>query len=70
MSQAEVIPVVLHCPVCKKQHIDEGEWATRPHRTHACVDDAAGKGCGVAFTPSGHRTVGVLAKNLVIKVIE
>lgn len=34
------------CPNCKKPHVDEGIWAEKPHRTHRCVDDAAGKGCG------------------------
>ena len=57
--QQIVIPVILHCPHCKKQHVDEGRWATRPHRTHACVDDATEPGCRKAFTPSAHRTVGV-----------
>src|SRR5271170_90887 len=41
-----IIPVVTFCPACSKQHLDEGEWVTRPHRTHRCVDDSAGKGCG------------------------
>jgi len=36
----------LACPACGKRHIDEGEWATRPHHTHRCVDDEAGRGCG------------------------
>jgi len=36
---------LLFCPSCHKQHIDEGEFATREHRTHRCVDDAAGTGC-------------------------
>jgi hypothetical protein len=39
-------PVVTHCPSCKKLHLDENEWVTRPHRWHRCVDDSAGKGCG------------------------
>lgn len=43
---SEAPPAILHCPRCRKQHIDEGEFATRVHRTHRCVDDAAGKGCG------------------------
>lgn len=70
MSQAIPIPVVLHCPHCHKQHIDEGVWATRPHRTHQCVDDAAGYGCGKAFTPSGHRTFGVKQEQLVFETLD
>lgn len=37
------------CPRCNKQHIDEREFVTTPHRVHRCVDDAAGKGCGFEF---------------------
>ncbi len=39
------VAAVLFCPSCGKLHLDEGEWTTRPHRTHRCVDDAAGFGC-------------------------
>lgn len=63
--EVDPIPMVLHCPHCKKQHIDEGKWATKPHRTHACVDDAAGSGCGKPFTPSARRTFGVLYADIV-----
>lgn len=45
----ESTTTVLFCPACKKQHIDEGEWAVKPHHTHRCVDDAAGKGCGTEW---------------------
>ncbi len=55
----EIIHISLSCPECLKPHIDEGEWATRPHKTHLCVDDAKGKGCGHKWKPSGHATVGV-----------
>ena len=68
--QASPIAVVLHCPHCKKQHVDEGIWATRPHRTHACVDDCMGKGCGKPFTPSAHRTFGVRVEDLHFDVLE
>lgn len=37
---------ILYCSACKKQHIDEGAFAQKTHKTHRCVDDAAGKGCG------------------------
>ena len=26
----------LFCPRCKKQHVDEGVWATKPHHVHLC----------------------------------
>lgn len=26
----------LHCPQCKQQHIDKGEWETKLHKTHLC----------------------------------
>lgn len=30
------VPMTLFCPFCGVQHVDEGEWATRPHKTHQC----------------------------------
>lgn len=45
------------CPKCTKDHYDEGEWATRPHRTHRCVDDRAGKGCGHEWADAAPPTV-------------
>lgn len=30
------IPMRLPCPACGVLHLDEGEWATKPHHTHAC----------------------------------
>jgi hypothetical protein len=48
------IPLLLHCPLCRHRHIDEGEFATRPHHTHAC------QRCGHEWRPSLEPTVGVL----------
>lgn len=28
---------LLYCPRCHAQHVDEGEWAHRPHHTHLCA---------------------------------
>ena len=47
------IPMVLHCPECRTRHIDEGEFATKPHHTHAC------QGCGLTWRPAIVPTVGV-----------
>jgi hypothetical protein len=30
------IPMLLWCPECGQRHVDEGEFATKPHHTHAC----------------------------------
>jgi hypothetical protein len=30
--------LVLFCPNCGNQHVDEGEWATKKHKIHRCVD--------------------------------
>ena len=30
------IPMRLTCPSCGELHIDVGEFATKPHHTHAC----------------------------------
>lgn len=46
-------PVHLFCPVCAAPHLDEGEWATRPHKTHQC------QGCGHEWRPFPFATVGV-----------
>ncbi len=46
-------PMVLTCPTCHERHVDEGEWATRPHKTHLCSR------CGTLFRPANVPTVGV-----------
>lgn len=50
------IPMLLPCPNpdCKLLHVDEGEWATRPHRTHLCA------ACGETWRPALVNTVGVV----------
>lgn len=47
------IPMRLHCPACGELHLDEGEFATKPHHTHAC------QGCGAVWRPAVIHTVGV-----------
>jgi hypothetical protein len=47
------VPLVLHCPECRARHIDEGDNATRIHRTHAC------QACGLLWAPAVVPTVGV-----------
>lgn len=47
------IPMILTCPSCSKRHIDEGEFATKPHHTHACQH------CGMVWRPAIVPTVGV-----------
>lgn len=46
-------PMVLHCPQCKLKHVDEGIWATLPHRWHLC------EACKHEWKPSAGYTVGV-----------
>jgi hypothetical protein len=40
-STASVIDMVLHCPRCGMQHVDEPDlargWANSPHRSHLCA---------------------------------
>ncbi|HVY79842.1 MAG TPA: DNA-directed RNA polymerase subunit alpha C-terminal domain-containing protein [Steroidobacteraceae bacterium] len=43
----------LVCPRCGTLHIDEGEFATKPHHTHAC------QSCGEVWRPAIVATVGV-----------
>lgn len=47
------IPLRLNCPICGTLHCDEGEQATKPHRTHAC------QACGHLWAPAVVPTVGV-----------
>jgi len=59
-SDSSPVPVVIACPACGEQHIDEGEWATtRTHKTHQC------QGCGHEWRPFPYATVGVSALPLV-----
>lgn len=53
--QARPIPMTLECPKCERRHVDEGEWATRLHKTHQCQH------CGHEWRPLPYPTVGVPA---------
>ncbi len=50
---ATPVPMLLNCPECHMPHIDEGAWATVPHRKHLCDH------CHLEWIPSKRRTVGV-----------
>lgn len=50
----EPIPMLLRCASCHFPHVDEGEWAARPHRTHQCQK------CGHKWRPANVPTVGVV----------
>lgn len=52
-SYEEPVPIILNCPVCHARHIDEGEYATKPHHTHSCQT------CGTCWRPAVVPTVGV-----------
>jgi len=47
------IPMILFCPMCHTRHVDKGDFATRPHHTHACQN------CGLTWRPAINTTVGV-----------
>lgn len=49
----EPVPIRLTCPECGELHIDEGEFATKPHHTHSC------QRCGLTWRPAVVATVGV-----------
>ena len=42
-TEPEIQKGFLACPTCTKQHVDRGEWATRPHHKHLC------KHCGTVW---------------------
>ena len=50
---AEPVPMLLWCPWCNARHVDQGEFATKPHHTHAC------QSCGLVWRPALIATVGV-----------
>lgn len=52
-TAAAPIPMILTCPCCGARHIDEDEFATKSHHTHAC------QGCGACWRPAIEPTVGV-----------
>jgi predicted RNA-binding Zn-ribbon protein involved in translation (DUF1610 family) len=47
------IPMILTCPSCGERHIDEAEFATVAHHTHACQH------CGMVWRPAKVNTHGV-----------
>lgn len=52
-AAATLTPMLLWCPTCHTRHIDEGEFATKAHHTHAC------QSCGMVWRPAIAPTVGV-----------
>lgn len=62
------VPLVMYCPA-GHPHVDEGEWATRSHKTHECqywVEKKVGPGqerCGRTWKPAEFPTVGVAEKD-------
>lgn len=47
------VPMRIPCPSCGELHVDEGEFATKVHHTHACQH------CGMTWRPAVAPTVGV-----------
>jgi hypothetical protein len=54
MNDEAPVPMILTCPICNGRHIDEHEFAHKPHHTHACQH------CGMVWRPALIPTVGVL----------
>lgn len=52
-----ITQMVLHCPKCRFQHVDEPEpetgWENPPHRSHLC------KACLTVWRPADCYTTGV-----------
>lgn len=55
MNYASPIPMLLWCPKCNAQHIDEPSegWDNPPHRSHLC------HACGCIWRPADVATTGV-----------
>lgn len=52
-DEDDPVPMILTCPSCNRRHIDEGEFSTKVHHTHACQN------CGLVWRPAIVATVGV-----------
>jgi len=52
-QDGQPIPMLLWCPECGERHIDEGDYATKSHHTHACQH------CGHVWRPAVVPTCGV-----------
>ncbi len=53
MIRLKPMELLLWCPECGERHVDQGEFATKPHHTHAC------QRCGLVWRPAVENTVGV-----------
>lgn len=55
INQATLTPVPMNltCPACNEPHVDEGVWASRPHKTHEC------QRCKHFWQPHPYPTVGI-----------
>lgn len=49
----EPLELLIHCPRCLRQHVDEGRFAQQPHSKHAC------QFCGLGFVASKEPSIGV-----------
>jgi len=50
----------LACPKCNHWHVDGGEWATRPHHNHLCIN------CGHIWDV-GHRSFGIAPDSVALE---
>lgn len=53
MIGEKVTSMILFCPMCHSRHIEEGEFVTKKHHTHACQI------CGFVWRPAVEYTAGV-----------
>lgn len=60
---ATIIDMLLFCPTCQMQHIDQAEegWINPPHKSHLCRKQHGG--CGTIWRPADVATNGVRAIN-------
>jgi rubredoxin len=55
VAEFSTVPMILYCPAtyCNERHIDAGDFAEKPHHTHAC------QRCGHVWRPAVLNTHGV-----------
>ncbi len=60
-EEEQPFPIILHCPRCHQQHVDEIDevnnpgWLNPPHTSHKCLTP----GCDTIWRPADYPTEGV-----------
>lgn len=72
-DEARAVPMVMYCPA-GHQHIDDGEWAMKPHETHQCQFDLSDahdpfRICGLEWRTADFPTVGIKTLRVMLGMV-